>query len=159
MRRDATIARASDTRRSTLTMASPSGLRSRVRRAANQIREQHERISPLFAHLHTVLIEGNLRDAQTTAFRLQGALRAHFLLEEQIVFPVLRALCPDRASELEDLAGDHTSLESDFALLIDFILATTLQTAREALSTFTFVLVEHEKREEVLFNDAIETES
>jgi iron-sulfur cluster repair protein YtfE (RIC family) len=130
-----------------------------VRRAANQIREQHERISPLFSHLNAVLIEGNLRDAQTTAFRLQGALRAHFLLEEQIVFPVLRALCPDRSSELETLVEDHTSLEADFTALIDLILATALQTAGDALRTFTIVLVEHERREEILLNDAIETES
>jgi iron-sulfur cluster repair protein YtfE (RIC family) len=140
-------------------MTNPAQLRRRVRRAANQIREQHERISPLFAHLDAVLIEGNLRDAQTTAFRLQGALRAHFLLEEQIVFPVLSALCPDRADELGPLEEDHTSLESDFAALIDLILATALQTAGEALHTFTLVLLEHESREEILLNDAIETES
>ncbi len=145
--------------RSTLVMTSQAGLRGRMRRAVNQIREQHERIAPLFSHLNTVLVEGNLRAAQTTAFRLQGALRAHFLLEEQIVFPVLRALSPDRSIQFGTLEEDHASLESDFGALIDRILAAATGPARESLGAFTFVLVEHERREDELLQAAIGTGS
>ena len=132
-----------------------SGLRLRVRRSADQIREQHERIAPLFEILNAMILEDRLRDAQTTAFRLQGAIRSHFLLEEQIVFPMLSALRPDRSRELRSLAEDHASLESSFEALIDLILAAALVPARDALSAFCFVLVEHEKREESLLQAAI----
>ena len=130
-----------------------------MRRAANQIRDQHERMSPLFAQLSTLLVVGNVRDAQTAGFRLQGALHAHFLLEEQIVFPMLSALSPDRSRELATLLDDHASLESDFAVLTALISAGTLVPARESLSAFTFVLVAHESREENLLRAATGTET
>lgn len=140
-------------------MTDQAGLRRRMLRAASQIREQHERIVPLFAHLNAVIIEGSLRDAQTTAFRLQGALRTHFLLEEQIVFPVLRELCPDRSSEFVTLLEDHASLESNFGALIDHILAGAPRTATKSLRAFTSALLEHEKREEGLLQAVIGAES
>jgi len=58
---------------------------------------------------------------------------------------------------LETLVEDHASLDLDFAALIDLILASELETARESLGAFTIVLVEHEQREEDLLRDAIET--
>jgi iron-sulfur cluster repair protein YtfE (RIC family) len=158
MRRQRSTDAASEEEQSKIAITNQVGLRRRMRRAVDQIREQHERIAPLFSHLNAMLIESNLRDAQTTAFRLQGALNAHFQLEEKIVFPVLCALCPDRSGEFSFLEDDHASLESDFNELVDHILKATLATARESLSAFTFVLMEHERREEDLLQAAIGTE-
>ncbi len=157
MPRDGEVAGHGDNGRATLATKDQAGLRRRIRRAANQIREQHERIAPLFVELNAMLTESRHRDAQTTAFRLQGALRAHFLLEEQIVFPSLRALRPNSAVEYVTLLEDHVSLEASFSELIDQILSATTQTATESLRTLTAAIVVHERREESLLQAATES--
>ena len=82
-------------------------LRDRLKRTAGQIEMQHRRLEPLFEDLSSALASGISRDAQTAAFRLDGAIRAHFLLEEKIIFPAIRGLCSQNHTELEAFAKDH----------------------------------------------------
>ena len=85
-------------------------LRCRIRRTARLIGGQHERLAPIFAELNAAVASGGTREAETAAYRLEGAMRAHFLLEEQIFFPALRGLYPDREPELRMLIKDHERL-------------------------------------------------
>ena len=134
-------------------------LRGRIRRTARLIGGQHERLAPIFSELSAAVARGGTREAETAAFRLEGAMRAHFLLEEQIFFPALQGLYPDRKSELEVLVKDHEHLRALLRALIDRILASQLQLAEKAIADCSAALLEHEAREAVFVKDLSEGES
>jgi hypothetical protein len=124
-------------------------LRYRIRRTARLVGGQHERLAPIFAELESAVASGGTREAETAAFRLEGAMRAHFLLEEQIFFPALQSLYPDREPELRVLVKDHERLRAQLRTLIDRILAAELQLAAKSIADCSAALLEHEAREEV----------
>jgi hypothetical protein len=124
-------------------------LRHRIRRTARLIGGQHERLAPIFAELESAVASGGTREAETAAFRLEGAMRAHFLLEEQIFFPALQSLYPDREPELRVLVKDHERLRAQLRTLIDRILAAELQLAAKSIADCSATLLEHEAREEI----------
>jgi hypothetical protein len=76
-------------------------------------------------------------------------MRAHFLLEEQIFFPALQGLYPDREPELRMLVTDHERLRADLRAFIDQILASQLQLAAKSIAACSAALLEHEAREEL----------
>ncbi len=124
-------------------------LRCRIGRTARLIGGQHERLGPIFAELNTAVASGDTREAETAAFRLEGAMRAHFLLEEQIFFPALQSLFPDRIPELMALVNEHGHLRALLRSLIDRILASQFQLAAKSIADCSAALLEHEAREEV----------
>ncbi len=128
---------------------SESDLRYRIRRTARLVGGQHERLAPIFAELNTAVARGDTREAETAAFRLEGAMRAHFLLEEQIFFPALQGLYPDREPELRMLMEDHELLRAQLRALIDRILASQLQLAAKSIADCSAALRKHEAREEL----------
>jgi len=123
-------------------------LRDRLKRAAGQIRGQHRRLEPLFVQLSRALASGIGRDAQTEAFRLDGAIRAHFLLEEKVAYPAIRGLCSQRDTELEALVEDHRALGGRLQDIIDRILEGRLDLAAQRLEKYQLALNAHESREE-----------
>ena len=76
-------------------------------------------------------------------------MRAHFLLEEQIFFPALQGLYPDRKSEVEVLKKDHEHLRAQLRALIERILASQLRLAAKSIAACSATLLEHEAREEI----------
>jgi hypothetical protein len=75
-------------------------------------------------------------------------MQAHFLLEEQIFFPGLQGLYPDREPELRMLMKDHERLREELRAFIDQILACQLQLAAKSIAACSAALLEHEAREE-----------
>ena len=132
--------------------------RCRIRRTARLVGGQYERLAPIFAELNTAVASGNTREAETAAFRLEGAMRAHFLLEEQIFFPALQGLYPDREPELRMLMKDHEHLRAQLRALIDRILASQLQLAAKSIADCSATLCEHEAREEIFVKALAEGE-
>jgi len=134
-------------------------LRNHLKRASDQIQAQHRRLEPLFEDLSSVLEGGSSRDAQTAAFRLDGAVKAHFLLEEEVVFPAIRGLRPQHQIELEALAGDHQSLGAGLQTVIDQILKGQLDLAAASLESCRLAMRDHELREEAFLGglDSAET--
>lgn len=137
---------------------SKSDLRRRVRRTALLVGGQRERLAPIFVELNTAVASGDTRAAETAAFRLEGAMQAHFLLEEQIFFPALQGLYPDRAPELRMLMKDHGRLRAELRALIDQILASQLQLAAKSIAACSAALLEHEAREELFVKPLAESE-
>ena len=60
-------------------------------------------------------------------------MQAHFLLEEELFFPALRALYPDREAELGMLVKDHERLRERLRELIELILASQLEIAAKSI--------------------------
>ncbi len=133
-------------------------LRCRIRQTARLVAAQHERLAPIFAELNTALASGGTREAETAAFRLEGAMRAHFLLEEQIFFPALQGLYPDREPELRMLIKEHESFRAQLRALIDQILASQLDLAAKSLADCSAALLKHEAREELFVKALAEGE-
>ena len=127
-------------------------LRDRLKRAADQIQAQHRRLEPLFEDLSSALASGASRNAQTAAFRLDGAVKAHFLLEEKIVFPAIRGFCPQHHAELEALIEDHHGINVGLQTVIDQILRKQLHLAARSLESCWLAVKDHECREEVFLN-------
>ena len=127
-------------------------LRDRLKRTAGQIEVQHRRLEPLFEDLSSALASGTSRDAETAAFRLDGAIRAHFLLEEKIIFPAIRGLPSQHRAELEALAEDHRGLGVALQTVIDQILEARLDVAAQSLEKCWLAIKDHEAREEAFLN-------
>jgi len=127
-------------------------LRGRLKRAAGQIQTQHSRLEPFFKDLSRTLASGTNRDAQTAAFRLDGAIKAHFLLEEKIIFPAIRGLPSEYHAELEALAEDHRGLGVALQTVIDQILEARLDLAAQSLEKCWLAIKDHEYREETFLN-------
>jgi hypothetical protein len=127
-------------------------LRGRLTRASDQIQAQHRRLEPLFEDLKRDLARGTGRDAQTAAFRLDGAIRAHFLLEERIIFPAIHELCSQNDTELEALVRDHRGLGMALQSVIDEILEEQFDLATQSLEKCWLAVKDHETREEAFLN-------
>jgi iron-sulfur cluster repair protein YtfE (RIC family) len=127
-------------------------LRGRLKRAAGQIQSQHRRLEPLFEDLSRALASRTSRDSQTAAFRLDGAIKAHFLLEEKIIFPAIHGLPSQHHDELEALAEDHRGLGAALQAVIDQILEERLDLAAQSLEKFWLAIRDHEYREEAFLN-------
>jgi hemerythrin superfamily protein len=127
-------------------------LSDRLKRAADQIRSQHRRLEPLFEDLSRALAGRSSRDAQTAAFRLSGAVKAHILLEEEVVFPAIRGLCPEQHAELAVLVEDHQCLGAGLQSVIDQILKGQLDLAAGSLESCQLAVKDHENREEAFLN-------
>jgi hypothetical protein len=132
-------------------------IRERLKRAVDQIQSQHRLLEPLFEKLSSSLASGTSRDAQTAAFQLDGAIQAHFQLEEKIVFPTFRGLRTQNDTELEVLLEDHRSLRRELQFLIDQILESQLDLAAQHLEKFWLAVKDHEYREEA-FLSALDSE-
>ncbi|MBW2541396.1 MAG: hemerythrin domain-containing protein [Deltaproteobacteria bacterium] len=137
------------------------GLSDHLKRASDQIQAQHRRLEPLFEDLSRALAGGSSRDAQTAAFRLDGAVKAHFLLEEEVVFPAIRGLRPEHQAELETLVGDHEGLGVGLQTVIDQILKAQFDLASQSLESCRLAIRKHEMREEAFLSglDSGESES
>jgi len=127
-------------------------LRDRLKRASSQLQAQHRRLEPLFEDLSGALARGTGRDAQTAAFRLDGAIRAHFLLEEKIIFPAIHELCSQSDTELESLTRDHRGLGMALQAVIDEILEAQFDLAAQSLDKCWLAIKDHEYREEAFLN-------
>jgi hypothetical protein len=125
-------------------------LRARLRRAAEQIQAQHRRLAPLVEELGRAIASRLPRDAQTAAFRFEGALRAHFLLEQEIVFPAIRSCFLLPQPEIDRFADDHRRIDAALRALIERVLERELELADRCLEACWLAIRDHERREEAL---------
>ncbi|MEM7410143.1 MAG: hemerythrin domain-containing protein [Myxococcota bacterium] len=122
------------------------GLRLRLQRAGRQMARQHQTLRPLAQAL------GAVSEPMSPAHfdRFTEALRAHFILEEDTVFPAVHGLHPETEADLEQLALDHDALREELATLARH--GTRVSThAQEFLAH----LRAHEAREEALLRRAL----
>ncbi len=130
------------------------GLRRRLARQGTGIASQHRQLDVFVRAVSQALRRVRRRDCETAMFRLQGALNAHFAVEEKIVFPALYALHSELADKLQALERDHERLREDVDRLALAIVASDITTARKALEEFAAALSDHERSEERILENA-----
>ncbi len=130
------------------------GLRIRLARQGTGIATQHRQLDVFVRKVSQALREGQRRDCETAMFRLQGALNAHFAVEEKIVFPALYGLHSELADKLRALERDHERLREDVDRLALAIVVSDITTARKALEEFDAALSAHERSEERILENA-----
>ncbi len=123
------------------------GLRHRLRRCARQISDQHRHLKPIFGELLGALEQGSADGLRDPLDQLTEAIRAHFSLEDEMLFPALHGLRPQYGADLESLTREH----EDFLAQLDRLGATldeSVDAFQREFDTFRAALREHEKREE-----------
>ncbi len=130
------------------------GLRLRLARQGTGIASQHRQLDVFVRKVSEALREGQRRDCETAVFRLQGALNAHFAVEEKIVFPALSGLHSELADKIRALECDHERLRESAARLALAIVASDITTPRKALEEFDAALSAHERSEERILENA-----
>ena len=130
------------------------GLRMKLTRQATGIASQHRQPDIFVRYVARALRQVKRRDSETAVYQLQGALNAHFAVEEQIVFPALRGLHPELADEILTLERDHERLCEDLDRLALAIVASDITAARGVLEAFDAALGAHERSEERILENA-----
>lgn len=133
------------------------GLRRRVEREATGIEHQHQLLAQLIRDLDRALDQGRRERGQQAVSRLRSALRAHFLLEEDVVFPAFRGLHPEREAEIDALSEEHRSLWADLEGLEFSVEGADLAEAARQFAALRRALADHEAREEALLAESRST--
>ncbi len=130
------------------------GLRIRLARQGTGITSQHRQLDAFVREVSQALRRGQRRDCETAVFQLQGALNAHFAVEEKVVFPALHGLHSELGDKLKALERDHERLREDVDRLALAIVASDMTTAQKALEEFGAALRAHERAEERILENA-----
>jgi hemerythrin len=131
------------------------GLRKRVEHEATSIRHQHRLLGELIGELSSALDGGQRTRGRQIVARLRSALRAHFLLEEDVVFPAFRGLHPEEGSAIDSLTDGHRSLWEKLERLERSVeQGADLEEAARLFSTLRGALSAHETAEEALLAES-----
>jgi iron-sulfur cluster repair protein YtfE (RIC family) len=134
------------------------GLRHRLRRALRQMAHQHEHLRALHRRLDEALERGAVDAARTAADRLHQALRAHFELEDAVIFPAFHGLAQRSAHDLNALAREHQRYLVELERLRAQLGTTALAKITGAYRAFSATVGDHEQREEALLSSLEGTE-
>jgi iron-sulfur cluster repair protein YtfE (RIC family) len=126
------------------------GLRYRVQRVQHQMRAQHRHLHPFFDEIQSALARRDGAPVEDGLERLAEALEAHFDLEDEVLFPALHGLHPERGEEIAALSEDHGELLGALARLFDALRDAALARFAEDFDAFREDLARHEAREEQL---------
>ncbi len=127
------------------------GLRRRLEQEGSGIATQHRQIRELITQLERQLQDSSRDTCQATLSKLRRALRAHFTLEEDVIFPALRGLNPDLASDLAALDREHRSLWEQLEGVERTVDGALVEDATASFASFRRDLRSHEITEETLF--------
>lgn len=132
------------------------GLRRRLERTLRRVHQQHQHLRDVDGEIGRALASGALKEASRWLERMHDALRAHFDLEEEVIFPALHGLLPGTQRELAHLERDHRV----FLDLLHAALGAELHASRldRELKDLRERLDEHEKHEERLLSLALALE-
>lgn len=129
------------------------GLRLRLRRASREIGLQHERLREIRAGLDEALAQDDRRRLRERMAQYRDALLAHFSLEDEVFFPALHGLYPERYSELEALSQDHDALTLSVVSLSEGVSHARASQWQAEFYELRRALALHEGREEALVRE------
>jgi hemerythrin len=130
------------------------GLRKRIEHEATGIRHQHRLLGQLIRELSGLLDAGRRDRSQQVLSQLRSALRAHFVLEEDVVFPAFRGLHPEHEAALDSLTEAHRSLWGELERLESSLEGAELEQAARLFAALRKGLAAHEADEEGLLSEA-----
>jgi hypothetical protein len=133
------------------------GLRSRLRRALQRVREQHRSLGEIAVELDRALPSGSRESVDVWLTRMRDGLVAHFELEEKVLFPALHGLDPATLPEIEQLERDHGRFLDGLGALLGRELSERAL-APAHLKGLRERLAAHELREEHLLARALTVE-
>lgn len=126
------------------------GLRHRLRRALRQMEGQHRHLKPIFAELVRAVGGRGASEIEEWVLRYRVALEAHFALEEEVLFPALRGLHPQRVGDLDRLSDDHQRFQGQLLEIERGLRSAQGHDSASRIREFRDLLEEHEQREERL---------
>ena len=127
------------------------GLRHRLRRALRRMEQQHLHLRPLLAEVENAASDGARAPLHPPLLRFCDSLRAHFELEDSVLFPALHGLSPPSQKEIDRLSDEH----GFFLSQLRGMLESTLACDAEAFARLRAALAEHERREEQLLESIL----
>jgi iron-sulfur cluster repair protein YtfE (RIC family) len=130
------------------------GLRKRIEHEATGIRHQHRLLAQLIRDLSAALDDGVQARGQQLVSRLRSALRAHFLLEEDVVFPAFRGLHPEHGTAIDSLTDGHRDLWEELERVELSLEGADLEQAARLFAALRDALAAHEAAEEALLSEA-----
>jgi iron-sulfur cluster repair protein YtfE (RIC family) len=125
----------------------------RLKRASIKIADQHREISHLEEGVRIAITDRDPVQTESALVKLEGALEAHFDLEERAYYPIADGLEADAIERFRALRQDHQQLREDLADLRDGLKQEGLGTFMRAFSAFAHDLADHEGREETLMEE------
>lgn len=117
---------------------------------------QHRRLETFLGEFAEALAREDRRLCETAAFRLQGAVNAHFDVEEQVVFPSVRDVHAEVSSALDALESDHRRLRYELESLSLSVVSSDAVTVNGVLHAFWDALNLHERTEEGILSQVQE---
>jgi hypothetical protein len=131
------------------------GLRRRLERTLRTVRQQHAQLRDVDGELGKALAAGAWSEARDWLERMRDAFRAHFDLEEEVIFPAVHGLLPGTLKEIARLERDHQAflelLHTALGAQPHANLSRDVEALRERLDV-------HERHEERLLSLALALE-
>lgn len=129
------------------------GDQHRLARASNKIAEQHRELQNLEEDVRIAITDRDAIATESALVKLEGALEAHFELEERAYYPIADGLEEAMAARFGELRRDHQGLREDLGDLRDELKQQGLTGFMRSFSAFAHDLAGHEQREEALMRE------
>jgi hypothetical protein len=130
------------------------GLRHRLERSLHRMEEQHLLLREIGDQLDGAVAKGVQDEVETWLSRFADALRAHFDLEETVVFPALHGMLEPARDDLARLESEHGVFLERLGELLGSG-GSAGATLIDALGSLREGLRDHERLEEKLISRAL----
>ncbi|MGH0037195.1 MAG: hemerythrin domain-containing protein [Myxococcota bacterium] len=127
----------------------------RLERASSKITVQHRELSDLEDGVRMAITDRDEIRTESAFVKLEGALEAHFELEERAYYPSADDLDAATAARFRELRADHQQLREDLSDLRDGLKQDGLDGLLRGFTAFAHDLAHHEEREEVLMEELL----
>jgi iron-sulfur cluster repair protein YtfE (RIC family) len=124
---------------------------------AVQLSNEHDRLNRLYSSLQRDLNPISRHAAYASFVRLRDALEAHFEVEDRVHFPTIQKFRPEFANLIRSLQQGHTRFRKELTQISQIISAGEIDESRRLVGIFAQALADHEKAEEDLLAQVMET--
>ncbi len=128
------------------------GFRVRLDRALRHAQRQHTELAALERELQQAIDRDESEQIDTWLARYSSGLQAHFLLEEDVLFPILMRLGDDMCAGVRKLVDQHERLRDDLSKLE---ATSNAYDVAAGLAALRVQVSAHERLEEGLAVDAL----
>ena len=128
------------------------GLRVRLERALRHAQRQHVELAELERELQRAIDRHESNEIDTWLARYGSGLLAHFVLEEDVLFPILLQMGEDMRNGVRELMVQHRRLRGDLAKLE---ATSNAYDVAAGLAALRVQVSAHESLEEGLATDAL----
>jgi hemerythrin superfamily protein len=129
------------------------GLIFRVRRSARRMADQHRHLRDLVPEFERAVERADADALGDMVSRYIEGIVAHFNLEDDVFFPALHGLRPERGDALEALSREHEGFLQRLAELRNGLASEPVERFADGFRQILADLGDHEKREEQLVRE------